>query len=86
MTGLLSPGMALGLILSTAYAALFHIWQKGDLRALRRYLLAAWLGFAAGHFLGDVFAVHWLQMGQLNAVSGTIVAAAALLIARSLEA
>lgn len=86
MTGLLSPTMALGAVISTAFAALFHIWQKGDILALRRYLLAAWLGFAAGHLLGDIVGIHWLQLGQLNVVSGTIGAALALLVAKSLEA
>jgi H+/Cl- antiporter ClcA len=85
MTGLLSPTIALGAVLSTAYAALFHVWQKGDITNLRHYLVAAWLGFAAGHILGDVLGFHWLQIGQLNVASGTIGAALSLLIARSLE-
>jgi hypothetical protein len=85
MTGLLSPTIALGAVLSTAYAALFHFWQKGDITNLRHYLVAAWLGFAAGHILGDMLAFHWLQIGQLNVASGTIGAALSLLIARSLE-
>ena len=86
MTGLLSPALALGAVLSTAYAALFHLWNKGDISALRHYLLAAWLGFAGGHLLGDIAGVHWGQIGHLGVLNGTVGAAAALLIARSLEA
>lgn len=54
--------------------------------ALRHYLLAAWLGFAGGHLLGDIAGVHWGQIGHLGVLNGTVGAAAALLIARSLEA
>ena len=86
MTGLLSPALALGAVLSTAYAALFHLWQRGDMPALRRYLLAAWLGFAAGHLLADAVGIHWLQVGHLNVLSGTAGVVVALLIAKSLEA
>ncbi len=85
MTGVLSPAIALGAVLSTTYAAVFHFWLKGDISNLRRYLVAAWLGFAVGHILGDVLGIHWLQIGQLNVVSATIGAAVALLIAKSLE-
>lgn len=86
MTGFLSPAIALGAVLSTAYGALFHLWQNGDTMALRHYLLAAWLGFAGGHLLGNMASIHWLQVGQLNVVSGTVGALIALLIAKALEA
>ena len=86
MTGLLSPGFALGAILSTVYAALFHLWKKGDLAALRNFLLAAWLGFAGGHLLGDSVGIHFLRMGDLCVLDGTIGAASALLIAERLFA
>jgi H+/Cl- antiporter ClcA len=85
MTGLLSPTMALGAVLSTAYAALFHLWQDGDTAALRHYLLAAWLGFAAGHLLGNMLSIQMLQVGQLNVVGGTVGTVIALLIAKALE-
>lgn len=53
---------------------------------LRNYLLAAWIGFAGGHLVGDLAGTHWLQVGHLSVFNGTVGAAAALLIARSLEA
>ena len=86
MTGLLSPALALGVVLSTACAAIFHLWQRGDMSLLRRYLLAAWLGFSVGHFAGELVGIHWLQVGVLNALIGTGGAVVALLIAKSLEA
>lgn len=86
MTALLSPALVLGVVLSTVFAALFHLWQRGSVTALRHYLIAAWLGFAAGHLLGGMLGFHWLQVGDLNALGGTIGAMAALLIAKSLQA
>lgn len=86
MTSWLSPALTLGAVLSTAYAALFHLWDRGDAGALRRYLLAAWLGFSGGHLLGDVAGVHWLQVGHLSVLNGTVGTAMALLIAKSLRA
>jgi len=81
-----SPALALGVVLSTGYAALFHFWQGGNMQALRRYLLAAWLGFAAGHLAGAITGVGWFQVGHLNVLSGTLGAAAALLIAKRMGA
>ena len=86
MTGLLSPALVLGAVLSTAYAALFHLWHKGGMTTLRNYLLAAWLGFAGGCFVGDVAGVQLLQVGHLDVFSGTAGAMLALLIAKLLEA
>jgi hypothetical protein len=86
VTAILSPALVLGALLSTTYAALFHLWQRGTMVALRRYLLAAWLGFAAGHLLGGMLGFHWLTVGDLNVLSGTVCAVAALLIAKSLQA
>jgi hypothetical protein len=86
LSGLFSPALALGIVLATAYAALFHLWNRGNMPALRRYLLAAWLGFAGGHLLGDLVGIQWLQVGHLGVLNGTIGAATALLIAKSLQA
>lgn len=86
MTGLVSPALALGAVLSTAFAALFHMWQRGNVPALRRFIVAAWLGFAGGHFLGDLAGFQWLQIGQLNVLAGTVGTVVVLLIANSMEA
>lgn len=83
---LLSPALVLAAVLATAYAAFFHLWNRGGMSMLRNYLLAAWIGFAGGHLVGDLAGTHWLQVGHLSVFNGTVGAAAALLIARSLEA
>jgi hypothetical protein len=85
MTSLLSPALVLSVVLSTACAAFFHLWHRGDMAALRRYLVIAWLGFVTGQLLGDLTGVQWLRVGHLSVLNGTIGATAALLIAKSLE-
>ena len=84
MVGFLSPALALGAVLSTAFAALFHLWQNGGMSALQRHLFSAWLGFAAGHLLAQLVGIHWLQVGHLNVLGGTIGTLLALYIAKSL--
>jgi hypothetical protein len=83
---LFSPALVLAAVLATAYAAFFHLWDQGSLLTLRNYLLAAWIGFAVGHVLGDLIGIHWLQVGHLSVLNGTIGAATSLLIVKSLEA
>jgi len=82
---LFAPALALGAVLSTGYATLFHLWRRGSHTALQLDVLAAWLGFAGGHFLGGIAGIHWLRVGQLDVLSGTAGAVVALLIAESLE-
>ncbi len=84
MASLLSPTLTLGAVLSTGYAALFHLLQKEHKPSLGRMLVSSWVGFAAGHVLSAMSGIHLLQIGQLNVVVGTVGAVAALLIARSL--
>lgn len=78
-----SPALLLGLLLSTTYAALFHLWGGRNLRDLLIYWLAAIVGFAAGHAIGALTQISLLQIGQLHVVEGTIGAIAALIVARA---
>ncbi|MFN2136232.1 MAG: hypothetical protein ACK2UK_09775 [Candidatus Promineifilaceae bacterium] len=67
-----ASGLVLALLLATAYAALFHFLIGGSLRRLILYIIAAWIGFAIGHFLGQVLAVDWLKLGPLYLFSASI--------------
>ena len=83
---LLSPALVLAAVLSTAYGAFFHLWHRGGMLMLRNYVLAAWIGFAGGHVVGDLVGIHWLQVGHVCVLNGTIGAMMALTIVKSLEA
>lgn len=69
-------------ILSTLYGAGFHFWQGGTARQLLFYLLAAWVGFAAGHVAGAYLGITWLSAGSLNIVPASLGSVIALFAAR----
>jgi hypothetical protein len=73
-----------GFALSTVMGAVFHLWLGGGSRRLALYLLAAWLGFALGHFVGEALSIGALKIGPLNAFGGAVGALVALGAARLL--
>ena len=78
---LISPGLALSAILSTAYGAVFHLWRGGGYRMLLRYLVAAWGGFALGQPVGWLGGWAFLMVGQVHVLEGTLGSGALLMIA-----
>ncbi len=76
-----ASGMVLAFLLATAYGAGFHLIMGGPARRILLYVIAAWLGFAGGHFLGDFLRVDILDLGAVNLFSASIGAWLALLIA-----
>ncbi len=77
-----TPTLILAVALSTLYGASFHVWQGGGARHLLLYLLAGWLGFALGQFVGDAADLRWLSIGALNALTATFGSGLALILAR----
>ncbi|NCF64663.1 MAG: hypothetical protein GWP61_01735 [Chloroflexi bacterium] len=67
-----ASSIVLGFLLSTAYGTLFHVLIGGPARRLILYLIAAWLGFAIGHFLGDILLIDWFRLGPLNLLSASV--------------
>ncbi|HZD10705.1 MAG TPA: hypothetical protein VE553_05120, partial [Candidatus Binatia bacterium] len=63
---LIASGMVLAFLLATAYGAGFHLIMGGPARHILVYVFAAWLGFTAGHFLGDFLKVDILDLGAVN--------------------
>ena len=67
-----ASSLVLALLLATAYGALFHFLIGGPTRSLLMYILAAWLGFMIGHFVGQILNVDWLKLGPLYLFSASI--------------
>lgn len=67
-----ASGLILGFLLATAYGAGFHFILGGPARRIWLYVLAAWLGFTIGHFLGDLFHITLLKLGALNLASASL--------------
>jgi hypothetical protein len=74
-----ASGLVLGFLLATAYGAGFHLIMGGPARRIPLFVIAAWFGFAAGHFLGAVMNIDLLQLGALHLLSASIGAWLALL-------
>lgn len=74
-----ASGLILGFLLATAYGAGFHVLLGGPARRIILYLTAAWIGFAAGHIVGDLLNLTLLRLGVLQLFSASIGAWLALL-------
>jgi hypothetical protein len=78
MTGLAS-GLVLGFLLATAYGAAFHLFLGGPARRIPLYVITAWVGFAAGHLLGDLLNIDILKLGAIYLFSASLGAWIALI-------
>ena len=83
---LLSPPLVLSLIIASAYAAIFNLWQGGSAKDLVIYLAACWLGFGIGELAGDLLDVDILMIGQIHLLEGTVGSVLLLFLAKWLKA
>lgn len=74
-----AASLVLGFLLSTAYGSGFHVIMGGPARRILLYVLAAWIGFAIGHFVGDLLNVTVFQLGALHLLMASLGAWIALL-------
>ena len=77
---LISPGLALSVLLATAFGAVFHLWRGGGYGMLVRYLLAAWGGFALGQLVAWLGGWEFAMVGQVHVVEGTLGSGLVLMI------
>jgi uncharacterized membrane protein YeaQ/YmgE (transglycosylase-associated protein family) len=74
------PSLLIGLLISTLYGALFHIWRGGGLGRLFLFILLGWVGFWGGQVLGDVLGWTFLPLGPLNLGLATLGSLLVLLV------
>ena len=75
---ILSPTLVFGALLSTLYGALAHLLLGGGGKRLVAYVVAAWVGFAAGQAIGDVMHITALAVGPTNLLAATLGAVVAI--------
>jgi len=68
----IASGLVLGFLLSTIYGAVFHLIIGGPPRKLLLYVLASWVGFAVGHFLGDLLGIELLKLGAIHLLAASV--------------
>jgi hypothetical protein len=59
------PAVFFGVLVSTCIGAGFHLIKGGGIGRLALYILLAWVGFWAGHFLGQFLDWTFLSVGPL---------------------
>jgi hypothetical protein len=74
------PALLFGIVLSTAYGTAFHFWKGGGLKRLLLYILLAWAGFWAGHFIGARLGWTFAAIGPINTGVATLGSALVLFI------
>jgi hypothetical protein len=67
------PSIALGFLIASASAFLFHLIRGGRLARLIAFLLSAWALFFAGHWLGQITGWRLWRLGTLNLASALLV-------------
>jgi hypothetical protein len=76
------PALIVSLVLASAYAAAFQLWQGRSVRDLIFFWLAAVVGFAAGQVVGQLLDLIPWTIGQVHIVEATLLAFLFLIIAR----
>ncbi len=74
-----ASGLVLGFLLATAYGAGFHLLLGGPARRIPLYMIAAWVGFTLGHFIGDLADIELLKLGALHLFTASVGAWIALI-------
>lgn len=67
-----ASGLVLGFLLATAYGAGFHLLLGGPARRILLYVIAAWVGFLIGHFVGDLADIELLKLGALHLFTASV--------------
>ncbi|MFC1996560.1 hypothetical protein ACFLXI_02995 [Chloroflexota bacterium] len=72
------PSIIIGIVISSLYGVAFHLWRGGGLGRLFIYIILAWIGFWAGHIIGNNMEWYFLSLGPLRLGTATLGAAFAL--------
>ncbi|MEJ2209838.1 MAG: hypothetical protein P8129_12470 [Anaerolineae bacterium] len=76
-----APALVLSLVLASTYAVAFYAWRGHGMRQLIFFWLAAVVGFASGHLVGQMWGFVPWTIGQVHVLEATIVAILFLFIA-----
>lgn len=73
------PAFLFGFLVSTLLGAVFHLWKDGGFGRLVLYLVFGWVGFWAGHLIGNSTGWTFFSVGPLRLGMALLVGAATLL-------
>lgn len=67
------PAILFGLLISSLYGAVFHLWRGGGLGRLVLYMLLGWAGFWIGQFIAARWGWTFGSLGPLHLGMASIV-------------
>ena len=76
------PGLILSLVLASIYAVVFYLLLGRRPRDMLFFWLAAVVGFASGHVVGQVWDFIPWTLGQVHIIEASVLAIVFLLLAR----
>ncbi|MCD6519508.1 MAG: hypothetical protein J7M05_06270 [Anaerolineae bacterium] len=80
-----SPALLISSTLATMWAALFHLLLGRSFVDLVLYWFVGLIGFAIGQGIAEALGFHWLLVGQVHIIEGTLCCWIAMLVARWLK-
>jgi hypothetical protein len=69
------PALLFGMLISTLYGALFHLWRGGGVGRLILYLILGWAGFWIGQALANQLNWTFGSLGTLRLGMATLTSA-----------
>lgn len=60
------PTIILGVVISSLYGSVFHLWRGGNFWRLLLYIFLAWIGFWLGHIIGNQLEWTFGSIGTLR--------------------
>ena len=76
------PGLFVSFVVASIYAAVFYLLLGRRPRDLLFFWLAALVGFASGHLVGDLWGFLPWTVGQVHIIEASVLAILFLLLAR----
>ncbi len=60
------PALLIGMLIATLTGAAFHLWRGGGFWRLALYIVLGWIGFWAGHLIGQRLGWTFASLGPLR--------------------
>jgi hypothetical protein len=60
------PAFVFGILLSTFYGVLFHLFRGGGIGRFFLYIILAWIGFWSGHIIANLTGFSIFNVGPLH--------------------
>ncbi len=74
------PSVIIGILISSLFGTVFHLWLGGGAGNMLLYLFLSWFGFWIGHGVASLLGWHFLSFGPLNLGLATLMSVIFLMV------